>query len=30
MMVPFSLVMLVGWSAFLAVWLVLGIPLGPG
>lgn len=30
MMVPFSLVMLVGWSAFLAVWLMLGIPLGPG
>jgi len=29
MMMPFSLMMLLCWSVFLALWLMLGIPLGP-
>lgn len=30
MMMPFSLAMLVSWSGMLAIWLTLGLPLGPG
>jgi aminobenzoyl-glutamate transport protein len=30
MMLPYSLAFLVTWTALLAVWVVLGIPLGPG
>lgn len=29
MMMPFSLVMLISWSVFLGIWMLLGIPLGP-
>lgn len=29
MMMPFSLVMLISWSTFLGIWMLLGIPLGP-
>ncbi len=29
-MLPFSLLFLVSWSVLLAVWIILGIPLGPG
>lgn len=29
-MLPFSLLFLLSWSVLLAVWIVLGIPLGPG
>lgn len=30
MMLPYSVALLIGWSVFLALWLWLGIPLGPG
>lgn len=30
LMLPYSLALLLGWSAFLALWLVAGWPLGPG
>lgn len=30
MMLPYSLFFLVGWSILLVVWMLLGIPLGPG
>jgi aminobenzoyl-glutamate transport protein len=30
MMLPYSVVFLVGWGAFFALWMVSGIPLGPG
>lgn len=29
-MLPYSIVFLVGWSLLFAIWLLLGIPLGPG
>ncbi len=29
-MVPYTLFFLVGWSALLVVWMLLGLPLGPG
>ena len=28
-MLPYSMVFLVGWSLMFAVWLVLGLPIGP-
>jgi aminobenzoyl-glutamate transport protein len=30
MMIPFSLIVLVAWTAFFAIWFLLGIPMGPG
>ena len=30
MMVPYSLFFLLGWTVLLVVWMLLGIPLGPG
>jgi aminobenzoyl-glutamate transport protein len=30
LMLPYSLAFAIGWAALLAVWLLLGIPLGPG
>ncbi len=30
MMLPYSLVFLLGWGIFFAVWMATGIPLGPG
>jgi aminobenzoyl-glutamate transport protein len=30
LMIPFALVVLVTWTAFFAVWFLLGIPMGPG
>lgn len=30
LMLPYSLVLLLTWGGFLALWLVLGLPLGPG
>ncbi|MGI6270106.1 MAG: AbgT family transporter [Candidatus Howiella sp.] len=30
MMLPYSLFFLIGWSLLLVVWMVLGLPLGPG
>jgi aminobenzoyl-glutamate transport protein len=30
LMVPYSIAFALGWSLLLAVWLLLGIPLGPG
>lgn len=30
MMVPYSVFFLIGWSALLILWMVLGLPLGPG
>lgn len=29
-MLPYSFFFLLGWTAFLALWMVLGLPLGPG
>ena len=29
-MLPFSIAFLVGWCALLAVWMLVGWPLGPG
>ena len=29
-MLPYSLAFLVGWSILLALWIVAGLPLGPG
>jgi len=29
-MLPYSVVFLIGWGAFFAVWMITGIPLGPG
>lgn len=29
-MLPYSLVFLVGWSVLLVIWMLLGLPLGPG
>jgi aminobenzoyl-glutamate transport protein len=30
LMIPYSIAFAVGWAALLAIWLLLGIPLGPG
>jgi aminobenzoyl-glutamate transport protein len=30
MMIPYSLIVLVTWTAFFAVWFLLGLPMGPG
>jgi len=30
MMLPYSLVMAIGWTAFMLAWFALGIPIGPG
>jgi aminobenzoyl-glutamate transport protein len=30
MMLPYSIAFAVGWTVLLALWLLLGIPLGPG
>ena len=30
LMLPFTIILLVLWTAFFVVWYVLGIPLGPG
>lgn len=30
MMLPYSVVLLITWSIFLAVWVLLGLPIGPG
>jgi aminobenzoyl-glutamate transport protein len=30
MMLPYSVVFLIGWSIFFAIWLITGLPLGPG
>ena len=29
-MIPYTIVLLFAWTAFLVVWFLLGIPLGPG
>lgn len=29
-MIPYSIVFLIGWSALFALWIALGLPLGPG
>ncbi len=29
-MIPYTIVLLIVWTAFLVVWFLLGIPLGPG
>ncbi|MGL5053259.1 MAG: AbgT family transporter [Cetobacterium sp.] len=29
-MLPYSIVFLIGWSIFLAVWMISGLPIGPG
>ena len=29
-MLPYSLIFLIGWTVLLALWMVLGLPLGPG
>ena len=29
-MVPYSVIFLIGWSILLAIWMVTGLPLGPG
>ncbi|MGL5174916.1 MAG: AbgT family transporter [Cetobacterium sp.] len=29
-MLPYSIVFLIGWSVFLAVWMLSGLPIGPG
>jgi aminobenzoyl-glutamate transport protein len=29
-MLPYSIAFLVGWMALLVIWLLLGVPLGPG
>ena len=29
-MLPYSLIFLAGWSAMLILWMILGLPLGPG
>jgi aminobenzoyl-glutamate transport protein len=30
MMAPYSMIFLAGWTLFLIVWMLLGIPVGPG
>jgi aminobenzoyl-glutamate transport protein len=30
MMLPYSILFLLGWSAFFAIWMLTGLPLGPG
>src|SRR5215813_11918 len=30
LMLPYSIAFAIGWTALLALWLLLGIPLGPG
>ncbi len=30
LMIPYTIVLLLAWTAFLVVWFLLGIPLGPG
>lgn len=30
MMLPYSICFLIGWSMLLGVWMLLGLPLGPG
>ena len=30
LMLPYSVVFLIGWTAMLAIWLLAGLPLGPG
>jgi aminobenzoyl-glutamate transport protein len=30
LMIPYTLIMLVGWIIFFVIWFVMGIPLGPG
>jgi aminobenzoyl-glutamate transport protein len=30
LMLPYSVTFLAGWSALFAVWLALGLPMGPG
>jgi len=29
LMLPYSVIFLIGWTVFIAIWLILGIPLGP-
>jgi len=29
-MLPYSLFFLIGWSALLVIWMMTGLPLGPG
>ena len=29
LMIPYTIVLLLAWTAFLVVWFLLGIPLGP-
>ena len=29
-MVPYSIIFLIGWILLLAIWMVTGLPLGPG
>ena len=29
-MLPYSLTFLIGWSIFMVIWMLLGIPVGPG
>ena len=29
-MIPYSMIFLLGWTVLLAIWMVLGLPLGPG
>lgn len=30
MMIPYSIVFLIGWTALMVIWFVLGLPIGPG
>jgi aminobenzoyl-glutamate transport protein len=30
LMLPYTVIVLVAWTLFFALWFVLGIPLGPG
>ena len=30
MMLPYSLFFLIGWTVLLVVWMITGLPLGPG
>jgi aminobenzoyl-glutamate transport protein len=29
-MLPYSMTFLVGWSILLIIWMILGLPIGPG
>jgi len=29
-MIPYSMIFLIGWTILLIIWMLLGIPLGPG